>query len=120
MASPRFETSRSRIYRIIPPLFLIIIIHPIHRFKLSDWLKEGHMRWIFLTMFMFGNYSMCVSFYYFPDSHRSCHSCEIWNLIAYFSRFYAQYGLKTSMNGVYNIQILTAYEGKGGILLFPR
>ena len=21
-------------------------IHPIHRFKSSDWLKEGHMTWI--------------------------------------------------------------------------
>ena len=28
---------------------------PTHRFRLSDWLKEGHMTWIFLTMFMFGN-----------------------------------------------------------------
>ena len=25
---------------------LCCIIHPIHRFKLSDWLKEGHMTWI--------------------------------------------------------------------------
>ena len=24
----------------------LYIIHPIHRFKLSDWLKEGHMTWI--------------------------------------------------------------------------
>ena len=25
---------------------IIIVIHPIHRFKSSDWLKEGHMTWI--------------------------------------------------------------------------
>ena len=25
---------------------LYIIIHSIHRFKSSDWLKEGHMTWI--------------------------------------------------------------------------
>ena len=27
-------------------LGLFLIIHPIHRFKSSDWLKEGHMTWI--------------------------------------------------------------------------
>ena len=47
---------------------------------------------------------MCVSFYYFPDSRRSCHSCRIWNSIAYFPDFTVRYGLK-SMNGVYKTNI---------------
>ena len=39
------------------PLMQVIltIIHPIHRFKLSDWLKEGHMTWISFDNFMLGN-----------------------------------------------------------------
>ena len=34
----------------------IIIIHPIHEFKWSDWLKRGHMTWI----------SFDSVFYHFP------------------------------------------------------
>ena len=37
---------------------------------------------------------MCVIFYYFPDSQKSCHICRI-------SRFHGSVGTKKSMNGVY-------------------
>ena len=49
-----------------------IIYTPHYRFKLSDWLKEGHMTWI-----IFDNVhvwkliqAICVNFYYFPDSKK--------------------------------------------------
>ena len=32
--------------RLPCPFSLFGVIHPIHRLKLSDWLKEGHMTWI--------------------------------------------------------------------------
>ena len=32
--------------QILLTTLLSIVIHPIHRFKSSDWLKEGHMTWI--------------------------------------------------------------------------
>ena len=41
---------------------------------------------------------MCVSFFCFPDSRRSCHSCRIWNSIGYFPDFTVRYGIKKSMN----------------------
>ena len=47
------------------------------------------------------------SFYYFPDSRRSCHSCRIWNSIAYFPDFMIRYGLKNLWMGCIK-QILTA------------
>ena len=48
---------------------------------------------------------MCVSFYYFPDSRRSCHSCQIWNSLAYFPDFTGSVRTKKSMNGVYKTNI---------------
>ena len=48
---------------------------------------------------------MCVSFYYFPDSRRSCFSCRIWNSIAYFPDFTVRYRLKKSINVVYKTNI---------------
>ena len=48
---------------------------------------------------------MCVIFYYFPDSQKSCRSCQIWNLITYFPDFTVRYRLKKSMNGVYKTNI---------------
>ena len=53
---------------------------------------------IVLTMFMLGNLSMCVSFYYFPDSRKSCYSCRIWH-------FYGSVRTTKSMNGVYKTNI---------------
>ena len=53
---------------------------------------------------------MCVSFYYFPDCRRTCHSCLIWNSIAYittFQIFTILYGLKNLWMGCIK-QILTA------------
>ena len=49
--------------------------------------------------------STCVIFHYFPDSRRNCHSCRIWNSIAYFPDFTVRYGLKKSMNGVYKTNV---------------
>ena len=40
-------------------------IHPIHRFKSSDWLK-GHMAWISFDNVHVGKLTVCVSFYFFP------------------------------------------------------
>ena len=48
---------------------------------------------------------MCVSFYYFPDSRRSCHSCRIWKSLAYFPDFPGSVRTKKSMNGVYKTNI---------------
>ena len=45
---------------------------------------------------------MCVIFYYFPDSQRSCHSCQIWNSKAYFPDFTV---FSTTMNEVYKTNI---------------
>ena len=42
---------------------------------------------------------MCVSFYYFPDSQRSCHSCRI-RLDSLLSRFYGSVRTKISMNEI--------------------
>ena len=50
---------------------------------------------------------MCVSFYFFPDSWRSYHSCQIWNMIAYFPNFMVRYGLKNLWMGSIE-QIMTA------------
>ena len=46
-------------------------------------------------------------FYYFPDPRKSCHSCRIWNTIAYFPDFYGSVPTKKSMNGVYKIVSVT-------------
>ena len=82
-----------------------MFIYPIHGFKSSDWLKEGHMTWIIFDIVHVWKLSMCVSFYYFPDSLRSCHSCQIWNAIALFPDFTFWYALKKSMNVVYKTSI---------------
>ena len=67
---------------------IIRFIHPIHRFKSSDWFEKGHMTWIiFDNDHVWKLIHVCVIFYYFPDSRRRCHSCRIWNSIAYFPDF---------------------------------
>ena len=45
--------------------------------------------------------------YYFPDSRRSCHSCQIWNSIAYFPHFTVWYGLLSSF---IHIKLDTKYQ----------
>ena len=74
--------------------FIIVFIHPIHRFKSSDWLKEGHTTWIIFDNVHIWKLIHVYYFYYFPDSRRSCHSCGIWNSIAYFPDFTVRYGLQ--------------------------
>ena len=82
------------------------IIHLIRRFKSSDWLKEGHMTWIiFDNVHVWKLIHVCYLFFYFPDSQRRCHSCRIWNSIAYFPDFTIWYRLKKSMYGVYKTNI---------------
>ena len=85
---------------------LYTIIHSIHRFKLSDWLK-GHMTWIILDIVHVGKLIHGCYFYYSPDSRRSCHSCRIWSSIAYFPDFMVWYGLENLWMGCIK-QILTA------------
>ena len=85
---------------------ILLIIHHIHRFKSSDWLKEGHMTWIIFDNVHVWKLIHCVSFYYFPDSRRSCHSCQIWNSLAY-SDFTGSVRAKKSMMGCIK-QILAA------------
>ena len=41
-----FEDDMVFNFREIINFGIYTIIHPIHRFKSSDWLKEGHMTWI--------------------------------------------------------------------------
>ena len=66
--------------------------------KLSDWLKESHMTWIiFDNVHVWKLIHVCYFLLYFPDSQRSCHSCQIWSLL---SRFYSWVQTKKSMNGV--------------------
>ena len=39
------------------------VIHPLHRFKSSDWLKEGHMTWIIFQQCSCLETSPCVLFF---------------------------------------------------------
>ena len=82
-------------------LKLYCVTHPIHSFKSSDWLKEGHMIWIsFDDVHVWKLIHVC-QFLLFPDSRRSCYSCRIWN-------FYSLQNLlqtTKSKNGVYKTNI---------------
>ena len=85
---------------------LVFIIHPIHRFKSFDWLKESHMTWIIFRQCSCLQTNPCVLVFTISLTlRRSCHSCRIWNSIAYFPDFTIRYGLKKSMNGVYKTNI---------------
>ena len=101
----KYCTCTSRFTTTTSVHVLSLFIHPIHRFKLSDWLK-GHMAWI-----IFGNvhgWTLIHVFYFlFTRLSRSCHSCRIWNQIAFFPDFTVQYGLKNLRMGCIK-QILTA------------
>ena len=41
-------------------------IHPIHRFKSSDWLKEGHMAWIIFDNVHVWKLNPCVLVFTIP------------------------------------------------------
>ena len=80
------------------------IIHRIHRFKSSDWLKEGHMTWIIFDNVHVWKLIRVLFFYYFPDS-RSLSQLPNLELDSLLSRFYGSVQPKQSMNGVYKTNI---------------
>ena len=88
--------------------WLLSIIHTIHRFKSFDWLKESHMTWIIFRQCSCLQTNPCVLVFTISLTlRRSCHSCRIWNSIAYFPDFTIRYGLKNLWMGCIK-QILTA------------
>ena len=56
----------------------------------------------------------CVLVFAISLTQRSCHSCRIWNLIAYFPDFMVQYGQKKSVNGVFKTNIDCSFGGGNG------
>ena len=96
------------------------IIHPIHRFKSSDWLRGGHMTWIiFNNVNVWKLIHVCYSKYYFPNSQRSCHSCRLWNSIAYFPDFTVSTDWKNLMNWVYKTNTDCCRSGNCRKIIVP-
>ena len=95
---------------------------PIHRFKSSDWLREGHMTWIIFNNVHGWKLIHVCYFLLFPWLLKELsygHSCRIWMSVAFFADFMVRYGLKKSMNGVYKKNWLLFYSGNGRKLLYP-
>ena len=79
------------------------IIHPVHRFKLSDWLKEGHLTWtIFDDVHVWKLIHVCY-FLLFPQLSKKLSQLANLELDSLLSRFYGSVRTKISMN-----EILTA------------
>ena len=94
------------------------VIHPIHRFQSSDWLKEGHMTWIiFDNVHVWKLIHVC---YFLPFPWLSKKSSQLPNLEldSLLSIFYGSVRTKKSMNK--NKYWLLFYAVNGIKLLYPR
>ena len=84
---------------------IVHFIHPIHRFKSSDWIKEGHMTWIiFDNVRVWKLIHMCY-FLLFPWLPKKLSQLPNLELNSLLSRFYGSVWTKKSMNGVYKTNI---------------
>ena len=99
------------LFRFIGPLltrlltnWLTSIIHPIHIFKSSDWLK-GHMTWIIFNNVHGWKLIHVLYFLLFPCLSKKLSQLPNLELDSLLSRFYGSVRTKTSMNGVYKTNI---------------
>ena len=80
-------------------------IHPIHRFKSSDWLKEVYMTWIiFDTVHVWKLIHVCYVLL-FPWLLKKLSQLPNLELDSLLSKFYDSVRTKKSMNGVYKTNI---------------
>ena len=84
---------------------ITMIIHPIHTFKSSNWLKEDHMTWIiFDNVHVWKLIHVCYLLL-FPWLSKKLSQLPNLELNSLLSRFYSSVRTKKSMNGVYKTNI---------------
>ena len=109
------------LYFYFDPLIFCIahIIHPIHRFKSCDWLKEGHMTWIiFDNVRVWKLIHVCYCLL-FPWFSKKLSQLPNWELGSLLSRFYDSVRTKKSMNGVYKTNIDCSFMGEWYKIIVP-
>ena len=108
-----FLAGQTDLIAVAPQVHLVIlhialIIHPVHRFKSSDWIKEGHMPWIIFDNVHFWKLIHVCYFLLFPWLSKKLSQLPNLELNSLLSRFYNSVRTKKSMsmmNGVYKTNI---------------
>ena len=134
MESRHFESQSAPLLTPLPPCLAApsfwkvwlrpcyyLIIHPINRFKSSDWLKEGHMTWIIFDNVHVWKLIHVCCLLLFPLLSKK--PSQLPNLeLDILSRFDGSLQTKKSMNGVYKTNIDCSFiRGKFNLgLLFTE